>query len=273
MASSYRTPSLSASSYFPDYTSTVGTVVERPSLHDRMKDVREFFYHVDNNGRSRIFGKRADDFFLSFIFHVVIILVCLALLTAKMAIFYVVLDWNYPTYNGTESILQTPGLTFRPQPNSMSTVIRFVKGDTTTYAHYLDHMEAYLRYYENEKQQGENYMDCSEIRERRRENLNKVCRFNVEWLGADCVKQQNFGFDDGQPCVLLKLNKIYGWEPEEYPDDLTIPDSIRDHWNTWSITVTCEGENAADKENIGTLYYFPPNGFHFKYYPYLNQQG
>ena len=27
-------------------------------------------------------------------------------------------------------------------------------------------------------------------------------------LGANCVKQQNFGFDDGQPCILLKLNKV-----------------------------------------------------------------
>lgn len=62
--------------------------------------------------------------------------------------------------------------------------------------------------YENENQQGENYIDCNEIRERRTEDFNKVCRYDLMELGADCVKQQNFGFDDGQPCILLKLNKV-----------------------------------------------------------------
>ena len=62
--------------------------------------------------------------------------------------------------------------------------------------------------YENQNQQGENYIDCNEIRERRTEDLDKVCRFDLIELGPDCVKQQNFGFDDGQPCVLLKLNRV-----------------------------------------------------------------
>lgn len=62
--------------------------------------------------------------------------------------------------------------------------------------------------YENEKQQGENYIDCSEIRGRRTKDFNKVCRFDIIDLGPNCVKQQNYGFDDGLPCVLVKINKV-----------------------------------------------------------------
>ena len=68
--------------------------------------------------------------------------------------------------------------------------------------------------YEYELKQGDNYKDCKEIHTRRTEELNKVCVFDVEQLGGDCVKQQNYGFDDGQPCVLLKLNRVcyvYPW--------------------------------------------------------------
>ena len=53
-------------------------------------------------------------------------------------------------------------------------------------------------------------MDCSSIVDRRpRDQWDKVCVFDPVVLGDDCVKQQNYGFDDGQPCVLLKLNKVH----------------------------------------------------------------
>lgn len=32
-------------------------------------------------------------------------------------------------------------------------------------------------------------------------------------------------------------------------------------------------QTATDKDNLGDVVYYPPNGFHFKYFPYRNQQG
>lgn len=32
-------------------------------------------------------------------------------------------------------------------------------------------------------------------------------------------------------------------------------------------------QNPADQENMGPIQFFPNNGFHSKYYPYLNQEG
>lgn len=35
----------------------------------------------------------------------------------------------------------------------------------------------------------------------------KVCRFDVNTLGP-CTKDNGYGYPEGKPCVLLKLNKV-----------------------------------------------------------------
>lgn len=55
-------------------------------------------------------------------------------------------------------------------------------------------------------------MDCSSITGfREKKDWNKVCKFDLSRdLGQNnpCIKQDDFGYDDGQPCVLIKLNKV-----------------------------------------------------------------
>ena len=60
--------------------------------------------------------------------------------------------------------------------------------------------------YENEAQVGENFIDCDDGRQP--DSLNKVCRFKVDYLGDFCTWQRDYGYDEGQPCVLFKLNKV-----------------------------------------------------------------
>ena len=42
----------------------------------------------------------------------------------------------------------------------------------------------------------------------------------IKWVAYDtdieCSKPEKFGMYHGQPCLMLKLNKVYGWEPEPY---------------------------------------------------------
>ena len=65
--------------------------------------------------------------------------------------------------------------------------------------------------YENKYQQTEQGImdDCESVPRLRSEDLwDRACRFDIKDLGADCVKQQSFGFEDGQPCILLKMNRV-----------------------------------------------------------------
>ena len=66
--------------------------------------------------------------------------------------------------------------------------------------------------YENENQVTDTgvIVDCDSVSGRRPQSeWDKACRFDITTnLGADCVKQQAYGFDDGQPCILVKINKV-----------------------------------------------------------------
>ena len=33
---------------------------------------------------------------------------------------------------------------------------------------------------------------------------------------GDCTLENNYGYKEGKPCILLKLNRIYGWNPEPF---------------------------------------------------------
>ncbi|GFR67315.1 sodium/potassium-transporting ATPase subunit beta-like [Elysia marginata] len=255
------------------YQSTIAsTGIQRETFADRLTQTKNWIYNAEEN---LLMGRSPLDWLLYIGSLFLFVCALIGMSAAFFAIFYWIVDWNDPTLQGPSSILQVPGLGFRPQPDASTTLIRFIKGDTTTYYHYLDHLEAYIQYYEYELKQGDNFKDCKEIRKRRTEELNKVCVFEVEQLGGSCVKQQNYGFDDGQPCVLLKMNRIYDWMPEEYTDE-TVPDVIRPQWEKngpWWVHVVCDGDDPATRENMGQILIFPEGGFHFKYFPFRNQQG
>lgn len=40
-----------------------------------------------------------------------------------------------------------------------------------------------------------------------------------------------------------------------------------------TVWVSCEGENPADKENLGNAIMYPTRGIPGFYFPYLNQEG
>ena len=69
--------------------------------------------------------------------------------------------------------------------------------------------------------------------------------------------------------------QIYGWEPELYDNSTNPPESagLGERWDENHVAVNCEGENPADKENMGPLVFRPELGFHRRYFPYLNQEG
>jgi len=110
--------------------------------------------------------------------------------------------------------------------------------------------------------------------------INKGVRHEKLKALGECSGEQDpsFGYSSGQPCVLLKLNKIYGLEHDYYnksvkgmPEELGKRiDEATDKKQVW---VACIGENPADEESMGGIDYFPKDGgFLHTYYPYKNQK-
>lgn len=59
----------------------------------------------------------------------------------------------------------------------------------------------------------------SEIKERGEFNNErgerKVCRFKLEWLGnCSGVGDETFGYKEGKPCIIIKLNRVLGFRPK-----------------------------------------------------------
>jgi len=194
-----------------------------------------------------------------------------------LAVFFTTVSSDVPKQKGMTSLLKdNPGMGYRPQPDVETTLIRFEQGKPESYEVYTDGLRSALELYENKEQDGENYIQCENIDNENRDK-SKVCKFNVDLLGSECTWQKEFGYDEGQPCVLLKLNKIYEWVPEPYENG-TVPDEakeagIGDRLDENHVGVTCQGENPADQENMGPIQFWPPMGFNKKYYPYLHQDG
>ena len=112
---------------------------------------------------------------------------------------------------------------------------------------------------------------------------------NVESNFGRCVAEKKYGYEEGQPCIFLKLNKIFNWVPAYYNRELydrnslpeEMPNTLKDHImssssasNATVIWVSCEGERPADKENIGangTIKYHSmtkEQGFFGNFFPY-----
>jgi len=93
------------------------------------------------------------------------------------------------------------------------------------------------------------------------------------------LRDRDYGYSDGSPCIILKLNKIYGLEHDYITEPLQdmpaeLQERIRNNYQREQVWVSCDGENAADREGMGDIAYYPTDGgFPAKYFPYLNTEG
>lgn len=173
---------------------------------------------------------------------------------------------------------QGPGLSFRPnQPvdRANSTLIYIRTDSQNTWKHWVDDLSEYLTDYQRQAANREHLRHC-DFTHPLDPDENKTCVFSLESIASNCSAANNFGYDLGQPCILLKLNRTLGWVPEPYEDGslpAKLPKYIQDNYDPRYVYISCEGENPADKENVGPLVYYPNLGIPNYYFPYRNTPG
>ncbi|KAG0416030.1 hypothetical protein HPB47_006781 [Ixodes persulcatus] len=157
---------------------------------------------------------------------------------------------------------QGPGLSFRPnQPvdRANSTLIYIRTDSQNTWKHWVDDLSEYLTDYQRQAANREHLRHC-DFTHPLDPDENKTCVFSLESIASNCSAANNFGYDLGQPCILLKLNRTLGWVPEPYEDGslpAKLPKYIQDNYDPRYVYISCEGENPADKENVGPLVLLP----------------
>jgi len=247
----------------------------------------------------KIFSRFKENFSLEInyvIYQSIFVLLLTTIWACLFTAYYSSLDPFEPRFVNKN---RTPGMSFRARSeNIYSTLIHFKHGGSGNWQNLVSRFLDFIKFYGFGKRPG-SFIGCnweSKI------DRNTRCGVSpIKWAAHDtdteCTKPEKFGMYIGKPCMMIKLNKVYGWEPDPYYNITEImelpkmPRQLKDHiQKIWTknckgkgeekeakcpqlrmVWTSCEGETAADEENLGGVSYTPWQGFPGFYYPYLNQ--
>ncbi|KAK3691654.1 hypothetical protein RRG08_044874 [Elysia crispata] len=247
--------------------------MEKPTIKQRFEGFGKFIYNSETN---QVLGRSGRSWAEIGIFYIIYYACLAGFFAATLAVFNQTLDSDNPKLQGSASLLKgNPGMGFQPMPDIETTLIYSTKEGREEYVKSVKKvLDEYYKAYN--KSLG---VDC-ESESGLRENVDTACAVNYADLTAECHEQNAFGILEGNPCVLLKLNRIYGWKPELYsPAEMSkledVSASIKSNYVEDKIWIDCHGENAADNDNIAkaTVTYSPQQGFPLAFYPYEKQKG
>ena len=166
----------------------------------------------------------------------------------------------------SDGVEPNPGLGFRPQITPDNDLI-LVNEDYKTPVTFLElFLQTYYGEHKNDTFTGAHSQKVT---------------FNYEQIIKDtpCAREKSFGYATGMPCVVLKLNRIFGWLPKSGPT-ADYPFSVAKTMTNSPekfVFVHCTGEGSNDMDNLGEIEYYSTytsknvGGISFKYFPFRNQ--
>ncbi|XP_056420440.1 sodium/potassium-transporting ATPase subunit beta-3 [Hyla sarda] len=216
---------------------------ENKSAEQSKSGWKQFIY---NPRSGEILGRTASSWALILLFYLVFYGFLAGLFTLTMWVMLQTLDDAVPKYRDRVS---SPGLMISPKSAGLE--ITFSKSDTSSYETYTKVLHSFLGPY-NDSIQASN-MQCPQGQYFDQEKgEKKSCRFDRSSLGpcAGLEGNEYFGYNEGNPCVIVKMNRIIGLKPLGNP------------------RINCTSK--ADDVN---LQYYPEYGkIDLMYYPYYGKK-
>lgn len=216
---------------------------DKPASKENTSSWKDSFY---NPRTGELLGRTASSWALILLFYLVFYCFLAGMFALTMWVLLLTLSDDVPRYSDR---VPFPGMVIRP--NSMEII--YSKSDPTKYNGFVSQLENFLQRY-NDTLQEQNIQNCptgqSFMQDETEEK--KVCSFKRGFLSAcSGLSDTNFGYSDGQPCILLKLNRIIGLVPKGDP------------------YINC----TLKKDYPVTLQYFPHEGrIDKKYFPYYGKK-
>ncbi|CAF1211934.1 unnamed protein product [Adineta ricciae] len=184
-------------------------------------------------------------------------------------------DSNEPRYTNTESTMAVRttatvvGLGFRPQPIIDDNLIR-VTNTKQQQEQIASSLSLFRQVYLTQKSDAKTEV-CSANNPASELPQGFACEFDwsdiVKNDDHPCSEKNLYGFQQEQPCVLVKLNKVYGWTPSpgRLPEHIVKLQGGRNSGPIQDpdVYITCEGAHPADKDVLTDLVYYSmdnPNG-------------
>ncbi|KAK7868599.1 hypothetical protein R5R35_008411 [Gryllus longicercus] len=210
------------------------------------------------DSRRKLLCKRAAPEWGQFCMYYLGFFLILMSLTAFMCIIIIHYVQRYQTtFFDVNHLGGTPSVSMRPVATKQLIIYRLQDVQMAP-SSYINDFKNLLQAYQN--QDNKTHQECTSTCL----NSAKPCKFNISSLGP-CGKEP-YGYDTESPCVLIKLNKHFGWFPCLPPNDPS-----RQSQQSY-IEVECKGHQPADREHYSELHLYPQNGFPTSFFPYSAQK-
>nr|AZT78978.1 sodium/potassium-transporting ATPase subunit beta 3b subunit [Lateolabrax maculatus] len=183
---------------------------DKPASKENTSSWKDSFY---NPRTGEVLGRTASSWALILLFYLVFYCFLAGMFALTMWVLLLTLDDYVPKYRDR---VPNPGLVIRPNALDMY----FNKSDPLKYAQYVQHLETFLQGYNDTEQ--EKNEDCPQgeyfMQDDSADMSKKACRFKRGFLSlCSGLSDTNFGYSEGKPCVLLKMNRIIGLKPRGDP--------------------------------------------------------
>lgn len=192
------------------------TKTEKKSFHQSLAEWKLFIY---NPSSGEFLGRTSKSWGLILLFYLVFYGFLAALFTFTMWAMLQTLNDEVPKYRDQ---IPSPGLMVFPKPQT-ALEYTFSMSEPQTYKKFVDDLKDFLDHYSVEKQK--NLTDCPDGALFRQSGPDyRACQFPVSLL-QECsgVNDADFGYSKGQPCVLVKMNRIIELVPDGIPQITCMP--------------------------------------------------
>uniref|UniRef100_A0A673HMB5 Sodium/potassium-transporting ATPase subunit beta n=1 Tax=Sinocyclocheilus rhinocerous TaxID=307959 RepID=A0A673HMB5_9TELE len=166
---------------------------------EKQSSWKDFIY---NPRTGEFIGRTASSWALIFLFYLVFYGFLAGMFSLTMWVMLQTLDEHTPRYRDR---VANPGLMIRPR----SLEIKFNRSIPQQYSKYMQPLESFLQPYNDSLQEANEpcpegmYFEQDDVEEK------KVCQFKRSVL-RQCsgLADSNFGYSEGQPCILVKMNRV-----------------------------------------------------------------
>ncbi|XP_053318673.1 sodium/potassium-transporting ATPase subunit beta-2-like [Spea bombifrons] len=239
---------------------------QKRSCGQIMEEFREFMW----NPRTREFmGRTGSSWGLILLFYLVFYAFLTAMFSLTMWVMLQTIDEYNPKYSDR---LANPGLMIRPKTDGLDIVYNVTEGQAS-WGKYSSALDSVLGDY-NLTVQEQRGSACNGGAYNRQEDTGDVrnypkraCQFLRSSLGlCSGLEDNSYGYKDGTPCVLIKMNRVIHFLPSVIPQ-----------LSNTSITVNCTGKTEENERLLGKRVYFPNNGtglgtIDLMYFPYYGNK-
>ncbi|XP_044283334.1 protein ATP1B4 [Varanus komodoensis] len=230
---------------------TRGKDMAKKTWGDVIREMKIFLWNPETR---QCLGRTAQSWGLILLFYLVLYTFLAGMFAFCLYIMLLTLSPYTPTYRDR---VAPPGVMMRPYIRNTFN-IAFNISQRVTWEPYVENMEHFLQDYNDAIQESKNIV-CTPGQyfiQEEESSIKQACQFKrSELLNCSGIDDQTFGFSLGQPCILLKMNRIIGYQPGYGKP----------------VTVSCKMQKG-DESHLHEIKFYPSEAFDPMYFPYYGKR-